>query len=254
MSVKNARGLMQLIPETARRFKVANPFDVRDNLRGGLAYLRWLLAYYQGQVPLVAAAYNAGEAAVDRYRGIPPYPETREYVRRVLRLFRSERHPYDPGVIAPSPIVGAGASRRWSMDSIARRDCTRCARCSQWPRASRLPAASADAVATIERVRNRSLPSGPSSARERRSSSSGGRVSWSATGRSSPRMRTCCPARSIRRRLETLVVVLPGPGRGQGPVPRSEAGSPSIADSDLALLEIGGAAAAGAEAARFRQA
>ena len=105
VSVKNARGLMQLVPETASRFNVANPFDARDNVRGGLAYLRWLLAYYQGRVPLVAAAYNAGEAAVDRYRGIPPYAETRDYVRRVLRLYRSERHAYDPRVVAPSPIL-----------------------------------------------------------------------------------------------------------------------------------------------------
>ena len=96
---------MQLVPETATRFKVVNPFDARDNVRGGLAYLRWLLAYYQGRVPLVAAAYNAGEAAVDRYRGIPPYAETRDYVRRVLRLYRSERHAYDPRVVAPSPIL-----------------------------------------------------------------------------------------------------------------------------------------------------
>jgi TPR repeat protein len=110
LSVKNARGLMQLIPETAARFNVTNAFDVRDNLRGGLAYLRWLLAYYQGQVALAVAAYNAGEASVDRYKGIPPYPETRDYVRRVLRLFRSERHPYDPRIVEPSPfLAGPGA-------------------------------------------------------------------------------------------------------------------------------------------------
>ncbi len=107
VSVKNARGLMQLVPETASRFNVANPFDVRDNVRGGLAYLRFLLAYYEGRVPLVAAAYNAGEAAVDRFRGIPPYAETRDYVRRVLRLYGSERHGYDPRVTAPSPIMPA---------------------------------------------------------------------------------------------------------------------------------------------------
>lgn len=104
-SEKDARGLMQLIPKTAARFNVRNPFSVTDNVRGGLAYLRWLLAYYQGQVALAAAAYNAGEAAVDRYRGVPPFPETREYVKRVQRLFPREVHPYDAGVVAPSPIV-----------------------------------------------------------------------------------------------------------------------------------------------------
>ena len=68
--------------------------------------MRWLLAYYQGQVALAAAAYNAGEAAVDRYRGVPPFPETRDYVKRVQRFFPRELHPYDAGVVAPSPILG----------------------------------------------------------------------------------------------------------------------------------------------------
>ena len=104
-SEKDARGLMQLIPQTATRFRVKNAFDARDNVRGGLAYLRWLLAYYRGEVALAAAAYNAGEGAVDRYRGVPPYGETREYVKRVLGLFRRERHPYDPSVVDPSPVV-----------------------------------------------------------------------------------------------------------------------------------------------------
>jgi hypothetical protein len=113
LSVRNAQGLMQLVPDTAARFNVTNALDVRDNLRGGLAYLRWLLAYYRGQVPLAVAAYNAGEAAVDKYRGIPPYPETQEYVRRVLALFRGERHPYDPRVADPSPIfTGARVEAR----------------------------------------------------------------------------------------------------------------------------------------------
>jgi TPR repeat protein len=105
-SPRDARGLMQLIPQTAARFNVRNPFNTTDNVRGGLAYLRWLLAYYQGQVALAAAAYNAGEAAVDRYRGVPPFPETRDYVKRVQRLFPRELHPYDAGVVAPSPILG----------------------------------------------------------------------------------------------------------------------------------------------------
>ena len=104
-SPKDARGLMQLIPETASRFRVRNAFDIRDNVRGGLAYLRWLLSYYRGEVALAAAAYNAGEAVVDKYRGVPPYPETRSYVQRVLALFGNEHHPYDPKLAAPPPFV-----------------------------------------------------------------------------------------------------------------------------------------------------
>jgi len=111
-SPKNARGLMQLIPETASRFNVRNVYDVKENIRGGLAYLRWLLAYYEGRVALAVAAYNAGEAAVDKYRGIPPYPETRDYVRRVRRLFRNESHAFDPRVVAPSPILTESSARR----------------------------------------------------------------------------------------------------------------------------------------------
>lgn len=104
-SVKDAQGLMQLLPETAARFNVRNPFDMRDNVRGGLAYLRWLLSYYRGEVTLAAAAYNAGEKTVDRYRGVPPYRETRDYVKRVVQLYRSDYHPYDPGLVAPSAIA-----------------------------------------------------------------------------------------------------------------------------------------------------
>jgi soluble lytic murein transglycosylase-like protein len=106
VSPKDARGLMQLIPETAARYKVRDPLNPRQNLNGGLAYLRLLLAHYRGQVTLAAAAYNAGEAAVDRHRGVPPYPETQAYVRRVRALYRSERHPFDPREAAPSPVVG----------------------------------------------------------------------------------------------------------------------------------------------------
>ena len=104
-SQKNAQGLMQLVPDTAIRFQVRNSFDIRDNVRGGLAYLRWLLSRYRGEVALAAAAYNAGEAVVDRYQGIPPFPETRNYVQRVLALFGSERHPFDPALAVPPAFV-----------------------------------------------------------------------------------------------------------------------------------------------------
>ena len=104
-SAADARGLMQLIPGTSERFNVDDPHSIDQNVRGGLAYLRWLLAYYRGQVPLAAAAYNAGEKAVDKYGGIPPYPETQEYVRRVLRLYKSDQHPYDARIVGPSPIL-----------------------------------------------------------------------------------------------------------------------------------------------------
>jgi soluble lytic murein transglycosylase-like protein len=104
-SPKDARGLMQLIPDTAARFHVKNAFDIRDNVRGGLKYLRWLLSYYRGHVALAAAAYNAGEAVVDRYHGVPPYPETESYVQRVLALFGEDEHPYDAALAAPPPFL-----------------------------------------------------------------------------------------------------------------------------------------------------
>ena len=103
LSNKNAQGLMQLIPDTSARFNVKKPFDPEQNLRGGLAYLRWLLAYFEGNVSLVAAAYNAGEGAVNRYRGVPPYAETQGYVKRIMSQFRRDDHPYDARVTTPSP-------------------------------------------------------------------------------------------------------------------------------------------------------
>jgi len=112
VSPKNAQGLMQLIPETAERFNVRKPFDPEQNIRGGLSYLRWLLAYFKGDVTLVAAAYNAGEGAVNRFAGIPPYPETQGYVKRIRDIFKREDHPFDPSVTPPSPELQKIASRR----------------------------------------------------------------------------------------------------------------------------------------------
>jgi soluble lytic murein transglycosylase-like protein len=91
ISPKGAQGLMQLIPSTAKRFGVSNAFDVRDNLLGGVKYLKFLLDYYQNDYVRAIAAYNAGEAAVDRYNGVPPYSETRNYVYRVAENLKSAR-------------------------------------------------------------------------------------------------------------------------------------------------------------------
>jgi soluble lytic murein transglycosylase-like protein len=85
-SPKSAQGLMQLIPATARRFGVSDPWDPHQNLKGGMAYLRWLLDHFQGDLKLALAGYNAGEKAVQRHGGVPPYTETRNYVKKVARV------------------------------------------------------------------------------------------------------------------------------------------------------------------------
>jgi TPR repeat protein len=104
VSPRNAQGLMQLIPDTAERFGVKDPFDAKDNMRGGMRYLRWLLAYFQGDVSLVAAAYNAGEGAVERYRGVPPYKETETYVKRLNAVYPRKRHPFQPKIAKASEV------------------------------------------------------------------------------------------------------------------------------------------------------
>ena len=105
VSPKNAKGLMQMVPETLERFGVRSPYDARQNIRGGMQYLRWLLAYFEGDVALVAAAYNAGEGTVNRYRGVPPYAETRAYVNRILGRMNDVVLPFDSSVTEPSPLV-----------------------------------------------------------------------------------------------------------------------------------------------------
>ncbi|WP_184625163.1 lytic transglycosylase domain-containing protein [Xanthomonas arboricola] len=83
LSRAGAQGLMQLMPGTARRFGVSDAYDATQNIRGGVQYLSWLLKRFNGDLTLAAAGYNAGEGAVDRYGGVPPYSETQRYVQRV---------------------------------------------------------------------------------------------------------------------------------------------------------------------------
>jgi soluble lytic murein transglycosylase-like protein len=83
LSHAGAQGLMQLMPPTARRFGVTDSYDARQNIRGGVQYLAWLLKRFNGDLTLAAAGYNAGEGAVDRHKGVPPYSETQRYVQRV---------------------------------------------------------------------------------------------------------------------------------------------------------------------------
>ncbi len=84
ISPKGALGIMQLVPATARRFGVSNAFNAEENIQGGAKYLKYLLDLYHGDYPLALAAYNAGEGAVAKHGGIPPYPETQNYVSKVL--------------------------------------------------------------------------------------------------------------------------------------------------------------------------
>lgn len=93
LSNKNAQGLMQLIPETAARFGVTDSWDPIQNIKGGTAYLHWLLRHFEGKVDLVLAAYNAGEGTVERYKGIPPFRETQNYVKQILSWYGKTSHP-----------------------------------------------------------------------------------------------------------------------------------------------------------------
>ena len=91
VSRAGAMGLMQLMPKTARSMGVSDPFDARQNILGGARYLRILANRFKGDLVLTVAAYNAGEGAVEKHNGIPPYKETQRYVRRVLKHYYAYR-------------------------------------------------------------------------------------------------------------------------------------------------------------------
>jgi hypothetical protein len=102
VSYKGARGLMQLMPATAARFGVRNIFDPAQNIEAGTRYMRWLLNRFGGDVGLALAGYNAGEGAVDKYRGVPPYRETQEYVKRISERYALMR---DPQTARRAPVL-----------------------------------------------------------------------------------------------------------------------------------------------------
>jgi soluble lytic murein transglycosylase-like protein len=111
-SAANALGLMQLIPSTAARFGVKDRADPVQNLHGGMAYMRWLLSFFGGDLRLSLAGYNAGERAVEKYLGVPPYPETQNYIRKVLRAYGRDSHPPLEPVVEPSKLMPLTQTKR----------------------------------------------------------------------------------------------------------------------------------------------
>ena len=103
-----ALGLMQLMPATALRFGVMDPFDPRQNIMGGTKYLKWLMDYFSGDATKVIAAYNAGERAVDKYNGIPPFRETRGYVPKVMELWQKKLVQADPKASGAMELLKKG--------------------------------------------------------------------------------------------------------------------------------------------------
>ena len=95
---------MQLLPETAERFGVADAYDPAQNIEGGVRYLKFLRDRFPGKLSLVLAAYNAGENAVRKHGGIPPYPETRDYVRKIRQLYGRELPHTDAGGLTPDIV------------------------------------------------------------------------------------------------------------------------------------------------------
>lgn len=108
VSSAGAQGLMQMIPATATRMQVRDSFDPRENIFGGVRYLRILANLFNGDLDLTIAAYNAGEGAVERYKGIPPYEETMDYVVRVRTYYSAYRNTKDVSIASMTPVPPRG--------------------------------------------------------------------------------------------------------------------------------------------------
>lgn len=113
VSPVGAQGLMQMMPATAERFGLKDPFDPAANVEAGTKYLKWLLKRFDGDVSLALAGYNAGEGAVDKYKGVPPYSETQNYVKKIVSKYGKTYHPVlspdDAKVAFHLDAVGSGS-------------------------------------------------------------------------------------------------------------------------------------------------
>ena len=113
VSSAGAQGLMQMMPATAKRFGLKDPFDPAANVEAGTKYLKWLLERFDGDVSLALAGYNAGEGAVDKYKGVPPYGETQNYVKQIVSNYGKTYHP------VLSPADAKLAFHLVSLESVA---------------------------------------------------------------------------------------------------------------------------------------